>query len=245
MTFSIKEDSFYLNNKKVFLLSGEIHYFRIRRDLWDIHLDAAKEAGLTTVSTYIPWAWHEYKENIFDFDGTSIPERDLNGWLQRCQAHGLYCIVKPGPFILAETRGAGLPDWFLAKYDDEVKMHNSKGEKVPSDGVSLFNPVYLEKVALWYDKIMPFISERQLSAGGPVIMMQICNEIGVFSWLAHQGDYCPNVKDRFISYLSKKFTSIDELNNLWGTAYQDFAHVELPPDANLPYASKGDRGRDY
>jgi hypothetical protein len=54
MTFSIKGDSFYLNDKKVFLNSGEIHYFRIKRDLWDKHLEAAKEAGLTTVSTYVP-----------------------------------------------------------------------------------------------------------------------------------------------------------------------------------------------
>ena len=180
MTFSIKEGSFYLNDKKVFLNSGEIHYFRIKRDLWDKHLEAAKEAGLTTVSTYVPWAWHESEEAVFDFDGASCPERDLKGWLQRCQAHGLNCIVKPGPFILAEFRGAGLPDWFMNQYGDEVKMRNSKGEKVQSDGVSLFNQKYLEKVALWYDQIMPFISEREISAGGPIIMMQICNEIGVF-----------------------------------------------------------------
>jgi len=245
MTFSIKEGSFYLNDKKVFLNSGEIHYFRIKRDLWDKHLEAAKEAGLTTVSTYVPWAWHESEESVFDFDGASCPECDLKGWLQRCQAHGLTCIIKPGPFILAEFRGAGLPDWFMDQYRDEVKMHNSKGEIVQSDGVSLFNQKYLEKVALWYDKIMPFISERQISVGGPVIMMQICNEIGVFSWLAKQGDYCKAVKDRFISYLSDKFSSIAEVNSLWGTYYQDFAHIELPPDGKLPYASKGDRSRDF
>lgn len=245
MTFIIKENNFYLNNKKVFLNSGEIHYFRIKRALWDKHLEAAKEAGLTTVSTYVPWAWHESEEGVFDFEGKSCPERDLKGWLQRCQTHGLYCIVKPGPFILAETRGAGLPDWFLDQYGDEVKMRNSRGEIVQSDGVCLFHPKYLEKVALWYNKIMPFISEREISAGGPIIMMQICNEIGVFSWLAHQGDYSKVVKDRFISYLSGKFTSIAEVNSLWEKDYRDFSDVELPPDGKLPYASKGDRGRDY
>lgn len=245
MTFSIKKGSFYLNDKKVFLNSGEIHYFRIKRDLWNKHLEAAKEAGLTTVSTYVPWAWHESEESVFDFDGASCPERDLKGWLQRCQAHGLTCILKPGPFILAEFRGAGLPDWFMDQYGDEVKMRNSKGEIVQSDGVSLFNQKYLEKVTLWYDKIMPFISERQISVGGPVIMMQICNEIGVFSWLTKQGDYCKAVKDRFVSYLSDKFFSIAEVNSLWRTDYQDFAHIELPPDGKFPYASKGDRSRDF
>jgi beta-galactosidase len=245
MTFSIIEDSFILNGNKVFLISGEIHYFRIKRELWDKHLDAAKEAGLTTISTYVPWAWHESEEGTFDFNGESIPECDLNGWLERCQAHGLNCIVKPGPFILAEFRGAGLPNWFMDQYGAEAKMRNSKGELVASDGVSLFNKKYLEKVTLWYDKIMPFISSRQLSAGGPVIMMQICNEIGVFSWLANQQDYGNAVKDHFIAYLLHKFKSIKEVNDLWGTDYSGFDDVELPPDGKLPYVSKGDRGRDY
>lgn len=245
MTFKIQENNFCLNGKKVFLNSGEIHYFRIRRELWDKHLEAAREAGLTTVSTYVPWAWHEAEEGVFDFDGDSCPERDLKGWLQRCQASGLTCIVKPGPFILAETRGAGLPDWFLERYREQVKMHSRKSEIVASEGVGLFNPIYLERVTRWYDQVMPLISQREISAGGPIIMMQICNEIGLFSWLAHQADYSENVRARFIAYLSGKFRSIVEMNGLWGTAYPDFARVELPPDGKLPYASKGDRGRDY
>lgn len=245
MSFSFSQSNFFLNNKKIFLNSGEIHYFRIKRDYWDTHLTAAKEAGLMAVSTYIPWAWHEAEEGVFDFTGNSCPERDLKGWLQRCQAHGLYCIVKPGPFILAETRGAGLPDWFLEQYGDQVKMRNSRGEKVLSDGVSLFHPVYIEKVTLWYDQIMPFISEREIAAGGPVIMMQVCNEIGVFSWLAHQADYSHTVRERFILYLSQKFPGIAEINALWGTDYSDFDDIDLPPDGKLPYASKEDRGRDY
>ena len=245
MTFSIEGNNFFQNNKKVFLNSGEIHYFRIKRNLWNKHLEAAKDAGLTTVSTYVPWAWHEAEETVFDFDGISCPERDLIGWLQQCKEHGLNCIVKPGPFILAEFRGAGLPDWFMNKYGADVKMRNSRGEIVASDGVSLLNKNYLDKVSLWYDQIMPLIAKNEISAGGPIIMMQICNEIGVFSWLAKQADYGGAVKDRFIAYLSLKFKSIDEINNLWGTNYTDFSDVELPPDDKTPYASKGDRGRDF
>ena len=245
MSFAIKGENFYFNNKKVFLNSGEIHYFRIKRELWDTHLQAAKEAGLKTVSTYVPWAWHESVEGIFDFDGTTCPERDLNSWIQKCQSFGLTCILKPGPFILAEFRGAGLPDWFVEKYGNEVKMRNRKGDIVMSDGVNLFHNVYIEKVALWYDQIMPFIARRQASADGPVILMQICNEIGVFSWLAHQADYNEDVKTRFISFLKNKFSAIDEVNTLWETSYKQFEDVELPPDGRLPYHSRGDRSRDY
>lgn len=245
MSFSIKGENFNSNNKKVFLNSGEIHYFRIKRELWDTHLQAASEAGLKTVSTYVPWAWHESVEGIFDFDGSTSPERDLNGWVQKCKSFGLTCILKPGPFILAEFRGAGLPEWFVEKYGDEVKMRNRKGDIVMSDGVNLFHEIYIEKVALWYDQIMPFIAKRQVSADGPVIMMQICNEIGVFSWLAHQADYSQDVKTRFISFLKNKFTTIDEVNTLWETTYKKFEDLELPPDGRMPYLSKSDRSRDY
>jgi beta-galactosidase len=245
MAFSIKGDSFFSDNKKVFLNSGEIHYFRIKKELWTKHLEAAKEAGINTISTYVPWAWHESEEGVFDFDGSSAPERDILGWLRKCQDLGLTCIVKPGPFILAEFRGAGLPDWFMDKYYDVVKMRNRNGQIFPSDGVSLFNKIYLEKVSLWYDNIMPLISKHEVSAGGPIIMMQICNEIGVFSWLAKQGDYKIPVKEHFITYLTKKFSGIAEVNNLWETNYTSYTDIELPPDGKLPYQSKGDRGRDY
>lgn len=245
MTFTIKGDNFLLDEHKVFLNSGEIHYFRIRKELWDKHLSAAKEAGLMAVSSYVPWTWHEPEEGVFDFDGRLSPENDLQNWLKLCQEHGLYCILKPGPFVLAEIRGAGLPDWFIKKYGDDVKMRNRGGDVVQSDGVNLFHPKYLEKVSLWYDQVMPLIKNHQINSGGPVIMMQLCNEIGVFSWLAHQADYGLGVKDRFVTYLKKKFEDIDKINQLWESAYTGFSDVEMPPDGNLPFASKADRARDY
>src|SRR3989339_579197 len=245
MTFKIQDGNFCLNEQKVLLNSGEIHYFRIKREFWTKHLEAAKEAGLTTVSTYIPWAWHETVKGVFDFDGTSCQERDLTGWLDLCHSYGLYCILKPGPFILAETRGAGLPDWFLSEYGEGATMRNRQGIIVASDGVSLFNEDYLKYVGLWYDQIMPFIRKREISEGGPVIMMQVCNEIGVLSWLAHQADYNETVRNRFIRFLVMKFPEIAEINRLWGTDYLDFEAIELPPDGRIPYASRVDRGRDY
>ena len=244
MTFSIKDNNFCLDGKHIFLNSGEIHYFRIRRELWDRHLDEAVSAGLKAVSTYVPWAWHEEEEGVFDFDGTSCPEKDLNGWLRKCREHGLHAIVKPGPFILAEFRGAGLPDWFLENYGDAVRMHTRSGSKLMSDGVSLFNRDYLEKVKLWYDQVMPVILKHELQAGGPVIMMQVCNEIGVFSWLSRQADYGNEVRNRFIRWVSENYRDVTEVNRQWGTAYGSFDEIELPPDGREPYASPADRGRD-
>ena len=243
--FSVEQGDFILKGKKVFLNSGEIHYFRIDKKYWDKHLALAKEAGLTTVSTYVPWDWHEPEEGLFDFTGKTHPKRDLVGWIERCKSHGLMCILKPGPFILAEYRGAGLPDWFMERYVPEVKMHNSKGEPVASDGVSIFHPLYLKEVEAWYDQVMPLINYYQIDNGGPVILMQVCNEIGVFSWLAHQGDYNEIVRQKFIEYLKETNSSINYWNDLWGEKYKNFQSIELPPDGNNPYSSIGDRSRDY
>lgn len=245
MAFEIKGQYFYKDGKKHFLNAGEIHYFRIKRDLWEKHLMAAVEAGLDTISTYVPWAWHEDKEGVFDFDGSSHPQRDLMGWIDLCKSCGLQLIVKPGPFILAEFRGAGLPDWFLEKHGPAVKMQNRNGQAVQSDGVSLFHPLYLTKVKVWYDQIMPIIAGQQQVNGGPIIMMQVCNEIGVFSWLAHQADYSPQIKSLWISYISNKYTSIEQLNQSWGTNYATHTEVDLPPDGNQPYSSSFDRSRDF
>lgn len=244
MKFSVRENNFYIDDKKVFLNSGEIHYFRIRRELWDRHLDEAVSAGLKAVSTYVPWAWHEEEEGVFDFDGSTCSEKDLNGWLRMCKEHGLHAIVKPGPFILAEFRGAGLPDWFLERYGEAARMRTRRGTRVLSDGVSLFNENYLNKVRLWYDKVMPVIRDHELPAGGPVIMMQVCNEIGVFSWLARQADYGNEVRKRFISWVRIKYGTVSEVNRLWGTAYSTLDDIELPPDGHDPYASQADRARD-
>lgn len=244
MRFSVKDNNFYLDGNRIFLNSGEIHYFRIRYELWDRHLDEAVTAGLKAVSTYVPWAWHEEKEGFFDFDGHSCPEKDLNGWLRKCKEHGLLAIVKPGPFILAEFRGAGLPDWFLDRYGEAVRMRTSRGVRVMSDGVSLFNRDYLDRVRLWYDHVMPVIRSHELQAGGPVIMMQVCNEIGVFSWLARQADYGNEVRKRFISWVAEKYRTVSEVNRQWGTAYGSFDEVDLPPDGRDQYSSPADRGRD-
>ena len=93
MTFTVKNSNFYLNDKKVFLNSGEIHYFRFSHKLWDKHLKAAKDAGLTCVSSYVPWAWHEPEEGVFDFTGKTLPERNLVGWINKCKEHGLMCKI--------------------------------------------------------------------------------------------------------------------------------------------------------
>jgi hypothetical protein len=40
---------------------------------------------------------------------------------------------------------------------------------------------------------MPIIAENQHSNSGPIVMMQVCNEVGVFQWLSGRVDYNESV----------------------------------------------------
>ena len=82
MSFSASQRYFFKNGKPVFVISGEIHYFRLEPKLWEKHLTLLKRSGANTTSTYIPWDWHEYEEGKFDFTGKTNPARNLIKYIE-------------------------------------------------------------------------------------------------------------------------------------------------------------------
>jgi beta-galactosidase len=104
MSFIAAQGHFIKNGKPHFVISGEIHYFRLDPKLWEKHLKLLKDSGANTTSTYIPWDWHEYEENKFDFTGETNPARNLIKYIRLCKKVGLDLIVKPGPYILVSYR---------------------------------------------------------------------------------------------------------------------------------------------
>ena len=87
---------------------------------------------------------------------------------------------------------------------------------------------YLHYSFLWYDKIMPIVAEFQKSNGGPIVMMQVCNEVGVFQWLFGKIDYNETVISLYKKFLIGKYKSIEELNNIYGTHYSSFKELTAP-----------------
>ena len=71
-TFEVKED-FYLDGKKVKIISGGMHYFRTVPEYWRDRLEKLKALGCNTVETYIPWNLHEKEKGKFDFSGILPP----------------------------------------------------------------------------------------------------------------------------------------------------------------------------
>jgi len=114
----LKDYHFILDGKPFYVYSGELHYFRMPPAMWDVHLRRAKEAGLNTVSSYIPWSWHEAAEGQFDFTGKTHPQRNLVGYLKKVQAHGLKFMARVGPVSNAEMVNEGIPGWLLDNYPE-------------------------------------------------------------------------------------------------------------------------------
>ena len=228
MSFSASKGYFLKNGKPYFVISGEIHYFRLDPKLWEKHLKLLKDSGANTTSTYIPWDWHEYEENKFDFIGETNPARNLIKYIKLCKKVGLDLIVKPGPYILAEYEGQGLPQWLLNKASKNAHAQDENGNVISPDLMSYMSDEYLHYSFLWYNEIMPIISEHQESNGGPITMMQVCNEVGVFQWLSGKIDYNEKVLKLYNEYLVDKYKSIEKLNSTYGAKYNTFEKLSAP-----------------
>lgn len=228
MNIEPTKNYFKKNSKPYFLISGEIHYFRLDQNLWEKHLQLLKETGANTTSTYIPWDWHEYEEGKFDFNGSTIPSRNLIKYIELCKKVGLDLIVKPGPYILAEYSNHGLPEWFIKKAKLKSHMLNQSGNVISPELMSYLSDEFMDYTFRWFDKIMPIIQENQITKGGPISMMQVCNEIGVFHWLSGQIDYNESVKKLFHKYLKEKYESVLKLNAQLQLNVTSFEQVNIP-----------------
>ena len=228
MNFVAAKKYFKKDGKPFFLISGEIHYFRLDARFWEKHLRLLKQSGANTTSTYIPWDWHEYEEGKFDFTGETHPARNLIKYIKLCKKIGLQLIVKPGPYILAEYENHGLPGWLLKRCNKDAFALDENREIISPDLMCYMSDEYLKYTFLWYNKIMPIIAEYQESKGGPITMMQVCNEVGVFQWLFGKIDYNPFVIKLYKQFLREKYDSIQNLNSVYGTDFSSFEKLSAP-----------------
>lgn len=210
-----------IDGTPTFLFGGELHYFRVPRAEWGRRLVTLKATGANLVSTYIPWSWHEAEEGHIDVTGETSPERDLNAFLQLVKEYGLYCIVRPGPYVMAELKQEGVPAWLPQRYS-EVIAKTRNGEPHPSRVLSYLHPVYLEKVRRWYDSVISVISGHLHTRGGSVIMVQLCNEIAMLHWVCRQADHNEATLDHFETYLQEQYRDIETANARFGTVAQTF-----------------------
>ena len=98
LTLQAEGDHFTIDGKKFSIYSGEIHYFRVHPDYWEQRLSQLTAAGLNTVSTYIPWNFHEEIQGEYDFSEW----RNLRRFIKTAEKVGLHVMLRVGPYICAE-----------------------------------------------------------------------------------------------------------------------------------------------
>lgn len=170
--FEIREE-FYLNEEKMKIISGGIHYFRVVPEYWRDRLEKIKALGCNTVETYVAWNVHEPKKGEFCFEGMA----DLKKFITLAQELGLWVIVRPSPYICAEWELGGLPAWLLA--EDGMRLRSS------------YAP-YLNHVRAYYKKLFEILTPLQITKGGPILMFQIENEYGAYG---EDSAYLESLKD--------------------------------------------------
>jgi beta-galactosidase len=216
-SIELRDGAFVLNGEKTFLYGAEVHYFRVPRDQWEDRILKVKAAGCNLISTYIPWLWHEPEEGAYDLTGKTRPERDLDSFLSLVEQHGLWCVVRPGPYVMSELKREGIPGWLPERYP-EVVSTTRNGEPNPSRVITYMHPIYLEKTRAWYAQVMPVIRRHLVTQGGRVIMVQLCNEVGMLHWVTNSLDWSPVVLERYGAYLTERFGTVAEINAVFGTS---------------------------
>lgn len=158
-SFTIGEGSFLLDGKPFVVKAGEVHFPRIPREYWEHRIQMVKAQGMNTVCIYVFWNYHEPQPDQFCFDG----QADVRAFVKLCQKHGLYVIVRPGPYCCAEWEMGGLPWWLLRKPDINLRS---------------LDPYFMERVRKFEAALAAQLADLQLTKGGPIIMVQVENEFG-------------------------------------------------------------------
>ncbi|KAF8751739.1 Beta-galactosidase, domain 3 [Rhizoctonia solani] len=101
------QHSILLDGKRIMVFAGEFHPWRQPSiPLWRDILEKMKAGGYNAVSIYLHWGITEGKRGTLNFEG----HRSVTKFLGVAKQVGILVIVRPGPYINAETAGGGLPD---------------------------------------------------------------------------------------------------------------------------------------
>ena len=156
---SLSVNSRYLvkNSQPWLPVMGEFHFARYPEAYWEEEILKMKAGGVQVVSTYIFWIHHEEIEGQFDWSG----QRNLRHFVELCGKHGMYVVVRIGPWVHGEARNGGFPDWVLAKSKARTN-----------------DPAYLSYVQRFYGEIGKQLQGLYWNDDGPIIGVQLENEYG-------------------------------------------------------------------
>ncbi|MCK4277391.1 MAG: beta-galactosidase, partial [Phycisphaerae bacterium] len=151
------DGSFLVDDQRIWLVSGSVHYFRTPAALWRDRLLKAKRAGLNCISTYLAWNFHEPVEGQWELSG----DKDPAGFVRLADELGLYVILRPGPYIGGDWDFGGLPGWLAGKSGISFRSANAAYSH------------YFDK---YIGQVLPPLAELQVTRGGNIVLIQSENE---------------------------------------------------------------------
>lgn len=154
----VEVNSHYIevDGKPFIPIVGEIHYSRYPAAYWDEAIRKMKAGGINVIATYVFWNMHERTEGVFDWTGNL----NLRHFIELCERHRVWAIVRMGPFCHGEIRNGGIPDWI---YGRPVEIRSN-------------DPGYLAYADRLYGQIARQLQGKLFKDGGPVIGVQLENE---------------------------------------------------------------------
>lgn len=218
-TVTVHDQSLWLGNERVSLVSGELHYWRIPRASWPTMLQAVTDLGIKTLSSYTAWHVHEYREHHFDFRGETSEHTDLVGYLEAVQRAGFPLLLRPGPYIFAEWDNYGIPG-YLTPYHRRHPTFMAAGAH------------YISAVS---EIIRPFLATN----GGPVVALQADNMFDLGKDRYDDDLGLLGGKGEFQDFLRRKYADrIENLNQAWRSRYEHFedalATTAAAPELGAP-----------
>ena len=221
------------------LFAAEVQYWRLEPQCWRPVLEAAAEAGLPGISSYVPWEVHEIEVGRFDFDGSTDPRRNLIRYLEMVKEIGLKLAYRPGPFVCNEMAWGGHPRRIVM---GDAGMMVWQADGTPAPGYMLqaregwqpsyLHPAYLEEVRAWFEAVDAVASRFTVAQGGPIATCNLDNEVSYIVRDSFFGaDYNPCVVGRgglYHQWLARSYGSAERLPYT-----QRFASIEdvTPPRA--------------
>jgi hypothetical protein len=156
-SFKIANDELLRDGKPIQIRSGSLHYSRVPHEYWPDRLQRMRALGLNSVTTYVPWNFHESTEGDFSFTGAA----DLGAFLSATARAELLVILRAGPYMCGEWEFGGFPAWLLTKPGVQFRTNETS---------------YLAAIDSWWGELLPRVKPHLYSAGGSIIMVQIENE---------------------------------------------------------------------
>lgn len=241
MSVKLTTEGLEINGQLVPIYSGAVHYWRLERECWPLILDNIQALGFEVVETYIPWAIHEITPGHYDW-GQTDPRKDIEAFMNLCEARGLWLIVRPGPLINAELTDFGFPEWVLLNPQVQARtaldslhldaawgLHPPHQFPVPSYASEAFYAA----VGGWFDAVCPIIA-RHLAPHGCVIAVQSDNETCyLFHEQTYATDYSPDSLALYQSFLAERYNDLAALNAAYGRQYASFADIQPPRDCGV------------